>query len=70
MPSEFWINLAKFQKLSDDACDWFIKSMKFDKKKHKLERQVCLLRQEISWRQSIKHLKRANRIVERRLNGI
>lgn len=66
MRSEFFIDLTRFCKYVDKSVDWFLKGCKF--KKESPEKQICLLKQEICLREARKYLRRANRMVERKLN--
>lgn len=55
MNSNFYIHHDKFQELSDESIDWFIKSLKFPYKSD--EWTICHLKQKIFMRQALKHLK-------------
>ncbi len=63
IPSEFYIHSDKYQELSNEAIDWFIKSLKFPYKSD--EWQVCRLKERIINRQAVKHLLEANRILQK-----
>lgn len=57
--SEFWINVAKFQALSDKAVDWTIKSWKY--KVGSPEYKICKLKREIYMRDALEFLDEAGK---------
>lgn len=66
IPSEFYIYNDKSSKLFDKSLQWFINSWKF--KEGSLEKKICLLKEAIYRRESLKYLKKTKRILERSLN--
>jgi len=65
MKSETVILLGKYQKLSDQGIDWFIKSFKYQPESE--EWQICRLKEKIYCREALKTLEKFEKEIDGQL---